>query len=496
MKNIQKALRNIAATMVSISLLMLLVLTTSCGGGGGDDPAPTPTQSITINTGTASTYTVDATATSTPSNIKFTATSSWTATLETVTGTEASQWVTITPTSGKAGTVEMKVTLKPNTETTARGARIKIQGSNNTAVITITQKAATPTPAEDSIELSSGVQTTYTVGATATSLGSTVSFIARSNWTASLQNVSGAAANTWITLSPTSGSAGTITLNITLSENTTTEARSGRVLIAGNNNTVQLTINQEAGAAPGPDPSSGQTFSVTVNGVTFKMVGVSAGTFTMGATSDQGSEAAPDEKPTHSVTLSAFSIGETEVTQALWVAVMGTNPSLYTSYGDQLPVENISYNDCITFINKLNTATGKQFRLPTEAEWEFAARGGASASTQYKYAGSNTASGVAWYYDTTNNNNYRPHPVKTKAANGLGLYDMSGNVWEWCSDFYGAYTSAAKTDPTGAESGSYRVLRGGAWSDNADGCRVAKRHYQTPYSRGLDLGVYGLRLAL
>ena len=228
-----------------------------------------------------------------------------------------------------------------------------------------------------------------------------------------------------------------------------------------------------------------QTF--TVNGVSFKMVAVEGGTFTMGATSEQGSDASSIESPTHKVTLSSYSIGETEVTQELWKAVMGSNPSSFS--GNQNPVEYVSWDECQSFITKLNQLTGQKFRLPTEAEWEYAARGG-NKSKGYKYAGSNTIGDVAWY---TSNSSSKTHPVKQKAANELGLYDMSGNVYEWCQDWYGSYSSSAQTNPTGASSGSYRVSRGGSWLNSAQSCRVSYRFNCMPSASG---HVIGLRLAL
>jgi formylglycine-generating enzyme required for sulfatase activity len=227
--------------------------------------------------------------------------------------------------------------------------------------------------------------------------------------------------------------------------------------------------------------------TITVKGVSFNMVRVDGGTFMMGATSEQGSDAESDEKPAHQVTLSTYSIGETEVTQALWQAVMGSNPSNFK--GDQRPVEKVSWDDCQTFIQKLNQLTGRKFRLPTEAEWEYAARGG-NKSRGYKYSGSNTISAVAWYDD---NSSSSTHDVKTKQANELGLYDMSGNVWEWCQDWYGSYSSGAQTNPTGALRGSNRVDRGGSWFSYARSCRGANRDYCTPGGRS---DGRGLRLAL
>ena len=187
------------------------------------------------------------------------------------------------------------------------------------------------------------------------------------------------------------------------------------------------------------------------------MVYVSGGTFTMGATGEQDSDAFDDEKPTHSVTLNSFYLCKYEVTQALWKAVMGKNPSDFK--GNNLPVENVSWNDCQTFISRLNNLTGRNFRLPTEAEWEYAARGG-NRSRGYKYSGSNNPSDVSWDID---NSGDKTHPVGSKRPNELGLYDMSGNVYEWCSDWYGTYSSSSQTNPTGPSSGWGRVKRGGCW---------------------------------
>ena len=236
----------------------------------------------------------------------------------------------------------------------------------------------------------------------------------------------------------------------------------------------------------GGSVSDGQNKVYTVNGVSFKMIAVKGGTFTMGATEEQ-TDATPKEWPTHSVTLSDYYIGETEVTQELWSAVMGSNPSYFTG-NMQRPVEMVSWNDCQTFISKLNELTGETFRLPTEAEWEYAARGG-NQSQGRLYSGSNTIDDVAWYWD---NSSSTTHPVKTKAPNELGIYDMSGNVWEWCSDWYGSYSSDAQTDPTGPATGSYRVWRGGSWDFYATHCRVAFRNCNSPtYS----FNCLGLRLA-
>ena len=171
---------------------------------------------------------------------------------------------------------------------------------------------------------------------------------------------------------------------------------------------------------------------------------------------------------------------------------MGSNPSFFK--GTSNPVESVNYDDCITFINQLNTLLkdqlpqGRKFRLPTEAEWEYAARGG-NKSKGCKYSGSNSISTVAWYYK---NSGDKTHPVKQKASNELGLYDMSGNVYEWCSDWYDDYSSSPQNNPKGPGSGSNRVIRGGSWYSNEQNCRSANRSYIYPGYRG---STYGLRLA-
>ena len=226
----------------------------------------------------------------------------------------------------------------------------------------------------------------------------------------------------------------------------------------------------------------------TVNGVAFKMVKVAGGIFQMGATSEQGKSARKDEKPVHSVTLSDYYIGQTEVTQELWKAVMCNNPSNFKRNNRQ-PVEKVSWYDCQEFIRRLNRLTGKNFRLPTEAEWEYAARGG-NKSGGYKYSGSDNEVDVAWY---CGNSGDETHPVAQKQANELGLYDMSGNVWEWCQDWYGKYSSNSQTNPTGPSTGSRRVLRGGSWDYYARFVRVSFRGNNLPVNRYV---YFGLRLAL
>ena len=236
----------------------------------------------------------------------------------------------------------------------------------------------------------------------------------------------------------------------------------------------------------------------TVNGVSFQMVAIEGGTYTMGvdSTAVESGMANVDELPAHEVTVSPFSIGQTEVTQELWQAVMGTNPSSFT--GDlQRPVEQVSWDDCQEFIARLNALTGKNFRLPTEAEWEYAARGG-NKSVGTVYAGSDDLEDVAWYYGNSYavgpySADYGTHTVGTKHANELGLYDMCGNVFEWCSDWYGTYNEEAQENPVGPESGVRRVTRGGSWFSVSRDSRITFRGNEAPTSRSYSLG---LRLAM
>ncbi|MBP5561249.1 MAG: SUMF1/EgtB/PvdO family nonheme iron enzyme [Muribaculaceae bacterium] len=217
--------------------------------------------------------------------------------------------------------------------------------------------------------------------------------------------------------------------------------------------------------------------TITVNGVNFDIIKVEGGTFTMGGSNNS------DESPTHQVTLTSFFIGQTEVTQELWEAVMGSNPSQHT--GSNLPVENVSWNDCQEFITKLNKMTGKHFRLPTEAEWEYAARGG-NKSQGYNYSGSNTLDDVAWYYI---NSNFESHLVGAKQANELGVYDMNGNVWEWCIDWYGGYSAEAQSDPTGPNSGSERIQRGGSFEHDTWAFPLSFRNAMSPDYKHKSVGL-------
>ena len=290
----------------------------------------------------------------------------------------------------------------------------------------------------------------------------------------------------WLTITQSSDNT---TLTVAATANPQTSERTATITLTLGSLTQTINVTQKA--------NEERTFTVTGNGktVTFKMIKVDGGTFQMGRFGS--------DDVIHSVTLTKdYYMGESEVTQALWYAVTGQSPS-YPEYrwsstyglGDEYPSYNISYEDCQSFLSALNSklfsqlGSGEQFRFPTEAEWEFAAKGG-NKSNGYIYSGSNTIDDVAWYSSNSSSTN---HPVKTKAANELGLYDMTGNVGEWCYDRHGSYSSSAQTDPTGPNSGGTRVIRGGSWDFPDSYCRVEGRLYDTPTRRNNNSG---FRLAL
>ena len=239
--------------------------------------------------------------------------------------------------------------------------------------------------------------------------------------------------------------------------------------------TAQAGGSNSASSYPQAGGNGAHVETFNVNGVTFEMVKVDGGSFMMGSY-----DGYDDEKPVHNESVGTFYIGKTEVTQQLWNAVMGSNPSNFR--GENLPVECVSWFDCQEFVERLSRMTGRIFRLPTEAEWEYAARGG-NKSRGYKYSGSDDVYRVAWYEE---NSGSRTHPVAQKLDNELGIFDMSGNVWEWCADNY----SSSYNQPRNS---SYRVNRGGGWGNAAAHCRVANRYYNSPGYRSFNLG---LRLAL
>ncbi len=239
--------------------------------------------------------------------------------------------------------------------------------------------------------------------------------------------------------------------------------------------------------------TSGEDFIETVFGVNMKMVYVEGGDFMMGGTSEQGAEAENDEKTLRRVTLDSYYIGAFEVTQGQWERVMGTSVSqqmgkaggtALKGTGSDYPMYYVSWEEAQAFCQELSRKTGKTYCLPTEAQWEYAARGG-NKNEGTKYSGSWSIDAVAWY---DGNSGSSTHPVGTKRPNALGIYDMSGNVWEWCSDWYGDYRTYDTQNPTGASSGSRRVLRGGSWSYSAGGCRVSFRDNYSPGGRFFNSG--------
>ena len=247
-------------------------------------------------------------------------------------------------------------------------------------------------------------------------------------------------------------------------------------------------------STPGGRVQRGQDFTETAFGINMKMIYVEGGTFTMGCTSDQGGECDNDESPNRQTTVGSYYIGMLEVTQSQWEKVMGT--SIYqqkakagasNTYGTgaDYPMYYVSWEEAKEFCARLSRQTGRSYSLPTEAEWEYAARGG-NKHEGTKYSGGWSIDDVAWY---SGNSNSSTHPCGTKRSNALGIYDMSGNVWEWCEDWYGKqYLQYDNNNPKGASTGSYRVVRGGSWNFNARICRVANRSNGSPDDRSSDIG--------
>jgi formylglycine-generating enzyme required for sulfatase activity len=377
----------------------------------------------------------------------------------------ASSWLTVNPASGN-GNSSINANATANTASSQRTATITISGGGISRTVSVTQTGTTPELTVSTTSLSfekAGEQKQFTISSNI-------------SWTVS------SSASSWLTVNPSSGN-NSGTINVTASSNSSS-SRSATITVSGSG--ITRTINaSQAGTTLAYEP---------------EMILVSGGTFTMGCTGEQGSDCYSDEKPSHQVTLTGFNIGKYEVTEGQWKAVMGSNPSSSVK-GDNYPVENVSWNMIVGttgsytdingiryyadgFIYKLNQLTGKRYRLPTEAEWEYAARGG-SQSKGYKYSGSNTLDNVAWY---SSNSGSAKHAVGTKSPNELGIYDMSGNVWEWCSDRYDSYSSNSQNNPQGPSSGSNRVFRGGSWLDFVYNCRVSYRYRWTPSARDYDLG--------
>lgn len=374
-------------------------------------------------------------------------------------------WLTV---ERAADNQTLTVSVQANTTSTTRNATITIYASGNSQTISVSQSASSLKVSESTLAFE------------ASESSQTVSVTASGNYTYSTDA-------SWLTITkgtPTTRAESVTELTITAAANTEESERTATITLTLGSITKTIEVTQEAGNT--------RTFTITGNGktVTFKMKKVQGGTFQMGRA---GSEDVAT--PVHSVTITKdYYMGDSEVTNALWYVVMGSTPSTENT-SDDTPVETISYMESQSFLTTLNSmvasqlSSGEQFRFPTEAEWEFAAKGG-NKSKGYKYSGSNSLGSVGWY---KNNSGGTTHQVKTKAENELGLYDMSGNVWEWCFDLYGSYSSSAQTDPTGQSAGSKRVLRGGCCYYNAEFSCVAFRSY---LSQTFGINNVGLRLCL
>lgn len=272
--------------------------------------------------------------------------------------------------------------------------------------------------------------------------------------------------------------------------------RCSQILVGGKmpTRTTTTTTDSQTGYASQPAPAANQDFTETAWGINMKMIWVEGGDFLMGCTSEQGN-CESDEQNVRRVTVDGFYIGMLEVTQSQWEKVVGTSISQQRNkkgsdyslkgVGPDYPMYYVSWDEAMEFCRLLSNKTGRTYTLPTEAQWEYAARGG-NKNEGAKYAGSNMIDAVAWYDSNSANT---AHIVGSKRANALGIYDMSGNVWEWCKDWYAdSYVSYDTNNPVGPSSGSYRVNRGGGWLSNASGCRVANRNYSSPGNRYYDLG--------
>ena len=378
-------------------------------------------------------------------------------------------WCTINTSSG-SNNATIIVKVSENTSTQARSAIITVGYNNNSVTISVNQEAA-----EASLILS-----TTSVSFPYSPSGKSVTIKSNTSWKAS-------SSENWLTVSPSQGN-GNGTLTLTVLENTTNSERNAIVTVDYDNTNATIAVSQEASYS---ETRIGTDIICTLYGVSFKMIGVNGTSFYMGATEEQEDDAFKNESPSGEVALESYYICETEVTQELWQAVMGFNPSWF--FGLKRPVESVSWNDCQEFIIKLNELTGQRFRLPTEAEWECAARGAHGWRGGYfKYAGSDTINDFAWYND---NSNGVTHDVALKSPNEIGLYDMSGNVEEWCQDWYGEYDlydGRAVLNPTGPSSGNYRVIRGGGFDESAIFCRVSARSIGVPDRKSNRVG---LRLA-
>ncbi|GHT18788.1 hypothetical protein AGMMS4957_01730 [Bacteroidia bacterium] len=391
----------------------------------------TTAQTVTVTQAPANaTLTLDQTAISAPSAaesylIAVASNVPWTASSD-------AGWCTLSPPFGTNSGIIM-VNVGGNTTTNSRSATITVTAEAITQTVTVTQAAA---------------NVTLTLDKTAISALSTVAsypIVVTSNSTWTVSSNAG-----WCTISPLSGTGSGI-ITVSVAENTTASSRSATVTVTG---AVTKTVTIMQAAAPGAP-------------LELEMVTVAGGNTILNSTS---------------VTLSDFQIGKYEVTQKQWQDVMGSNPSHFK--GDNLPVEMVSHDDVQRFLAALNSKTGKNYRLPTEAEWQYAAKGGQSTHN-YEYSGSNTIDDVAWH---VNNGGNTTHTVGTKDANELGIYDMTGNVWEWCSDWRGDIYPSSTNNPTGATEGSVRVYRGGSWFNRSTNYSVSVRYSGAPNTCNTDIG--------
>ena len=441
---------------VTLFLIAGLLATTSCGGG--DEPDPKPEGEIVVtpnhvdanyeaNTFTAATVITNLNI----SDIVVTSAAAW---CEAELATQQAESKAVDKTPKASNKYYLNLTLKKNSDFADRTVTINLKDKNSSALasLLLTQKGKPDVKVEsDKLSFIPFAETLFNAVTT--------------NVEASQLDVSSNASWATVTLQ------GAEKIKCSVVNNGTINTRTA---------TVKIIVKDH--------PETEKSFTIEQKGLLDYMVLVEGGTFMMGATSEQGSDAFGWEKPAHSVTLDSYYIGRYEMTQKLWEAVMGNNPSKFK--GENQPVENVSWTDCQTFINKINQITGKTFRIPTEAEWEFAARGG-KKSKGYKYSGSNNVDEVAWYDGNRNIN--QEHEVGLKKPNELGIYDMSGNVEEWCYDWYAYYSSSAQTNPLGPMTGTKRVLRGGSWLGAATDCRVSYRTEATPSS---PYHLYGFRIAI
>lgn len=344
---------------------------------------------------------------------------------------------------------KIKIIVEANTDTEARSAVVKVIVNGSVQCeITVTQAG---------MEI---IADSYSFKAS--SKGETITVPVQSNVQWSVEND-----NDWCTAQRNNDQ-----LNIIIDRNYEMTDRSGEIFLKHGNVTYAITITQQGC----------EWFE------SFEMVDVETGTFYMGAQHNDVNSINYDassyqiESPVHSVTIDAYSIGKFEVTQLQWMLAMGSNPSVIQ--GDNLPVENVTWEDVQEFIALLNEKSGLNYRLPTEAEWEYAARGG-NKSNGFKYSGSSVLGACAWYYS---NSNATTHEVGTRDANELGIFDMSGNVREWCNDWFSYYGSSSTTNPQGGESGTIKVNRGGSWTTPAVNCRNTYRHSDSPNEAAQDLG--------